>query len=186
MTKDNIIANSPQCIKSELDLFYVPPTNTSIESGGWGVYHPVSIIDHNDGPLEFYIPATENDYIHLSKTLLYLQVDFQKINTVIATTDNFSPVNNFASSLFSQIDVSLKNESIETSNSTYAYKAYITDQLNFGEDAKTSVMQSNLFYKDTAGEMESTEIDSTKAHNHGYVERRSVVMEGSGSIELLT
>ena len=41
---DKKIANSPHCIKSELDLFYVPPTNTSIESGGWGVFHPVSVI----------------------------------------------------------------------------------------------------------------------------------------------
>lgn len=175
------IANSPHCIKSELDLFYVPPTNTSIESGGWGVYHPVSVIDDNDGPLEFNIPATENDYVHLSKTLLYLQVDFG-----VKVDKAFAPVNNFASSLFSQIDVSLKNESIETSNTTYAYKAYITDLLNFGEDAKKSVMQSAMYYKDTAGEMETQEIILTNAHNQGYVKRRQLVVDGKQSVELLT
>ena len=178
------IANSPHCIKSELDLFYVPPTNTSIESGGWGVYHPISVIDDNDGPLEFNIPATENDYIHLNKTLLYLQLDFGT-----KYEGAFAPVNNLGSSLFSQIDVSLKNESIETSNTTYAYKAYITDLLNYGADAKKSVMQSAMFYKDTAGNMETQEIDISKKDsekNFGYLHRRQVVLDGKQSVELLT
>lgn len=188
MSDHKSILNSPQCIKSELDLFYVPPTNTSIESGGWGVHHPVSVVDDNDGPLEFIIPATENDYIHLNKTLLYLQVEFIKSGVKLESNDSevFAPVNNLASSLFSQIDVSLKNESIETSNTTYAYKAYITDLLNYGEDAKKSVLQSGMFFKDTSGQMESTEVDTNKDRNHGYVARRQLVLDGKGSVELLT
>ena len=193
------ISNSPACIKSELDLFHVPPTNTSIETGGWAVYHPVSIIDDENGPLEFNIAATENEYIHLSKTLLYMVVEFVKKNQdvkVDSTTDktqepfyikdNFGPVNNLASSLFSQIDVALKNESIETSNSTYAYKAYISDLLNYGEDAKNTFLQAGLFYKDEAGQMENLEIDPEKNHNHGYRSRRDVIANGKGSVELLT
>ena len=69
--KPRYISNSIECFKSELDLFYVPPTNTSIESGGWSIHQPVSLIDNNDGPLEFQIPSSENEYIHLSKTLLF-------------------------------------------------------------------------------------------------------------------
>lgn len=186
MSDSKSITNSPQCIKSELDLFYVPPTNTSIENGGWGVYHPVSVVDDNDGPLEFNIPATENDYIHLSKTLLYLQVEFNKSGVKLEKEEVFAPVNNLASSLFSQIDVSLKNESIETSNTTYAYKAYISDLLNFGEDAKKSVLQTGMFFKDTSSQMETTEIDNTKACNHGFIARRQLVLDGGGTVELLT
>jgi hypothetical protein len=31
------IANSLPCYKSELDVFFLPPTNTSIEEGGWSL-----------------------------------------------------------------------------------------------------------------------------------------------------
>jgi len=42
------------CAKSELDLFTVPPTQTSIESGGWVEYNPISSIA--DGvPIEFVV-----------------------------------------------------------------------------------------------------------------------------------
>lgn len=187
------ISNSHECSKSELDLFYVPPTNTSIESGGWGIHYPVSVIDESDGPLEFNVPSTENDYVHLSKTYLYMVVEFIKTDLiktenggVLNEKDPFSPVNNFANSLFSQIDVALKSESIETSNSTYAYKAYISDLLNHGEDAKKTFLQSALFYKDTAEQMENQEIDFSKVHNNGFLQRRDQVFRGKGSIELLS
>jgi len=183
------IAYSTECTKSELDLFYVPPTNTSIESGGWSIHHPVSVIDNNDGPLEFVITATENEYIHLCKTLLYLNVEFVRTGPLKNENDEtevYGPVNNFASSLFSQIDVSLKNDSIETSNKTYAYKAYISDLLNYGEDAKKTFLQSGMFYKDTAEQMDNLEINQTKSHNRGFLHRRELITKGNGSVELMT
>ena len=48
---------SCECTKSELDLFSVPPTQTSIESGTWAEYHPLSSI--TDGaPIEFEVSGT--------------------------------------------------------------------------------------------------------------------------------
>jgi len=101
-------------------------------------------------------------------------------------TEVYGPVNNFASSLFSQIDVSLKNDSIETSNKTYAYKAYISDLLNYGEDAKKTFLQSGMFYKDTAEQMDNLEINQTKSHNRGFLHRRELITKGNGSVELMT
>lgn len=187
MTK--FIRNSHECTKSELDLFFVPPTNTSIESGGWSQHHPISVIDNHNGPIEFNIVSSENEYIHLCKTLLYLSVEFVKtkeIKNESTTNNDFGPVNNLASSLFSQIDVSLKNESIETSNKTYAYKAYISDLLNFGTEAKTTHMQTSLFYKDTAGFMDSLNFDEDKKENQGLLARTKLIKNGNGSIELLS
>lgn len=42
---DNMALIHPQscpCVKSELDLFSVPPTQQSVEHGHWVEYHPVA------------------------------------------------------------------------------------------------------------------------------------------------
>lgn len=45
---------SCECAKSELDLFSVPPTQTSIESATFVEYHPISSL--SDGaPIEFEV-----------------------------------------------------------------------------------------------------------------------------------
>ena len=61
------------CVKSELDLFTVPPTQTSVEHGGTMDYHPVSTLTDN-GPIEFNIPGSGEDYIDLTNTFLHLGV----------------------------------------------------------------------------------------------------------------
>lgn len=184
-----------ECVKSELDLFYVPPTNTSIESGQWSVYYPTVSPTTNAGPIEFEIKSS-NEYIHLCKTVLYLNVRFNMLKDSKApTTDTefaslfkasaFGPVNNFASSLFSQVDVELNGTSIETTNETYPYKAYISDILNFGQDAKNTFLQTSLFYKDTPSQMENLKVEGENL-NQGYLQRREILEKGKGSIELIT
>jgi len=189
-----------ECTKSELDLFYVPPTNTSIESGLWSQYQPIVSLENNTGPIEFDIKPSP-EYIHLGKTLLYLSVKFQKPKQNLFKQEGsveekelplddlpFGPVNNFASSLFSQIDVELAGKSIETTNETYPYKAYISDLLNYGDDAKNSFLQTSMFYKDTPGQMDSYEIDSETRHskNLGLNQRKDLIKRGQGQVELLT
>ena len=49
------------CVKSELDLFTLPPTQTSIENGTMVQYHPIATIVEN-GPIKFNIPGSEEDY----------------------------------------------------------------------------------------------------------------------------
>ena len=66
----SFLSNSSHCFKSELDLFYIPSTNTSFESGIWTEYAPISLIDKS---IDFFIPGTSN-YIHLNRTQLYLNV----------------------------------------------------------------------------------------------------------------
>ncbi len=58
-----------ECIKSELDLFTVSMTQTSIEKNSYVEIPPLSAIT-DSSPLEF-IPGTGEDYIDLNKTLLY-------------------------------------------------------------------------------------------------------------------
>ena len=45
---------SCECTKSELDLFSIPPTQTSMEQGSWIEYHPLTAV-RDGGPIEFEI-----------------------------------------------------------------------------------------------------------------------------------
>ena len=60
---------SCECLKSELDLFSVPPTQTSIENGTWVEYHPLTNVG-DDSPIEFDVNGTGEDYIDLANTCL--------------------------------------------------------------------------------------------------------------------
>ena len=174
--------DSFDCVKSELDLFWTPPTNASVLNGIWSDYHPLTAISKS-GPIEFKIDATP-DYLDLSRTVLYVNLSIEKAGQALGATDVVAPTNNFLHSLFEQVDVVLNNDKIETSNDTYPYKAYITELLNFGQDAKKSVMQSSLFIKDTPGFMDALEIADKSKGNEGFIERRNQIIKGKGNIDL--
>ena len=84
---------SEECFKSELDLFSVPMTQTSIESGSYVEYNPISSI--SDGtPVEFVISGTGQEYIDLANTQLYVKVDILKgDNARIDDKSEVAPVN---------------------------------------------------------------------------------------------
>ena len=158
---------SCECAKSELDLFSVPPTQTSIENGAWVEYHPISTIA--DGtPIEFEIAGNGEDYLDLSNTYLYVQAKIVQANgNDLAADTRVAPVNLFLHSLFSQVDISLNGTQITSSTNTYPYRAIIETLLSYGRDAKESQLTSALFYKDEAGKMDDTTI-AAATRNPGF------------------
>jgi len=46
--------DSCECLKSDLELFSVPSTQTSVETGNWIEYHPLTTVD-DSSPIEFDI-----------------------------------------------------------------------------------------------------------------------------------
>lgn len=140
--------DSVACAKSELDLFVIPPTQTAIEKGSFIQYHPLANI-HDGGPVEFNISGSGEDYIDLSSSYLYVKVKITKPNgDPLPDNEPVAPVNLFLHALFSQIDISLNERVISSSSNTYPYRAYIETLLNYGEDAKKSLLSCECFYKD--------------------------------------
>lgn len=171
--------NSCECIKSELDLFALPATQTSIENGQWIYYKPISSLS-DDGPIEFQIPGTGDDYIDLSHTLLHIKAKIvnQDLTPLLSTT-TVAPVNNWLHSLFSQLDVYLNQKLVSPPNNTYGYRAYIETLLNYAPHAKQSHLTCGIWYEDTAGNMNSTD-DSNK----GFMKRHNLVKE-SKEVEMI-
>src|SRR6478735_12593985 len=100
---------SCECLKTELDLFTIPPTQTSIESGGWVEYNPISSLA--DGvPIEFTVGGSGQDYIDLANTQLCVRAEIvQANNAAIDNTHRVAPVNLLLHSLFSEVDLKLND-----------------------------------------------------------------------------
>ena len=148
-------SHSCECTKSELDLFSLPPTQTSIDKGQWMKYHPISTIS-DGGPIEFFIPGSGDEYMDLNQTQLYIQAKITTADgTNIVDADQVGPVNLFLQSLFNQVDVSLNERLISPSTPTYPYRAMIKTLLSYGSDAKSSQLTTSLFYKDTSGRFDN-------------------------------
>ena len=160
------------CVKSELDLFTVPPTQTSVEHGCTMDYHPVSTLTDN-GPIEFNIPGSGEDYIDLTNTFLHLGVKITAADGAnIADDAAIGPVNLLMHSLFSQVDVALNDKLVSSSTNTYAYRAYLETLLNYGKEAKESQLTSVMWYKDTSGKMDERVV-AAAGENKGLVKRAS-------------
>lgn len=171
--------HSCECVKSELDLFALPSTQTSIETGQWMHYTPISSLN-DEGPIEFLVPGTGDDYIDLSHTLLHIKAKVQnEDSSPLAAETAVAPVNNWLHSLFSQLDIYLNQKLVSPPNNTYAYRAYIETLLNYGSAAKTSHLTCGLWYQDTAGKMNSCD-----ATNTGFQKRQELAKE-SKTIEMI-
>ena len=103
---------SCECTKTEFDLFSLPPTQTSIDSGKWVQYKPISSLT-DDSPIEFVVPGHGDEYTDMSQTLLHIQATIVKEDgTNLTDADQLKelgPISNWLHSLFSQVDMYLNH-----------------------------------------------------------------------------
>ena len=81
-------------VKSELDLFGVPPTQTRIVNCHFVKHQPMASLS-SGGPIEFSLTESGDDYLDLVNT--YLVVRAKVVNgdgNDLDTKDAVSPVNN--------------------------------------------------------------------------------------------
>ena len=171
------------CVNSELDLFGVPPTQTSVKHGTTVEYHPVAaLIDSS--PIEFNVPGSGEDYVDLANSFLHVTAKITNGDgTDLAPGTAVGPANLFLHSLFSQIDMYLSDKLITSSVNTYAYRAYLETLLSYGKGAKNTQLTASLWYKDIAGRMEDAAIDDAGA-NTGFKTRARIASE-SNLIDML-
>jgi len=175
--------HSSECLKSELDLFSLPPTQTSIESSQWIHYKPVTSLS-DDSPIEFVVPGHGEEYLDLTHTMLSLRVRVetsvvsagQTQGTSSSGETNVGPVNHLLHSIFNQIDVYFNQKLVSPPNNAYAYRAYIEALLNYSSLAKTSHLTSCLWDADTPGHMD--EALESKTGNPALVRRARYIRSG--------
>ena len=115
---------------SQLDLFLVPPSQTSLEDGSFTEYHPVSMLTFA-GPIEFTISAENSNYIDLANSFLYVRASVTTSNGAdLAKTAEIAPECNFLHMLWSQVNVYLNGSLVTQSNNNYPYRAYIENLIS--------------------------------------------------------
>ena len=144
MTMAFVHRQSCEGFKSELDLFGVAPTQTSIVRSQWVEHQPTASLN-SGGPIEFLIPGTGDEYLDFAN--IYLIVKTKVTSAAGADLDpatTVGPVNNWLHSLFNQVNVYLNGTLVTPSSNTYAYRSYIETLLSYGIEAKKSQLASQL------------------------------------------
>jgi hypothetical protein len=150
---------SHECLKSELDLFNLPPTQTSVENGFFVHYHPSTSLDKG-GPLDFTIKAGDRDYI--DPQLIFLYTRSRILDTEGTVLPNRTtaadasipdksvvfPVNYFGNTRFKNLEVYLDGKLISTNDNMYPYHSFLEMLLSYSEETKKNQLAMALYYKD--------------------------------------
>lgn len=113
--------------------------------------------------LEFETNLQGDTYTDLSRSKLFLKVRILKADgNRLDETVKVSPVNLFFHALFKQVDLYFNRTLVSSSGDTYALKAYLKTLFNSTADEKSTLLQGQLFFRDTPGFMGETSPNSGK------------------------
>ena len=169
-------------INSELMLFQPPTVSRGIEYLQWIECRPVNQITE-DGSIDIHIKANGPQYLDLHRSRLYVKA---KIVTEdgkdLQDADVVTPVNLWLQSLWNQVDVLFQQKLVSSSGTNYAYKAMMDVLLNYGGDAAATQLQTQLYYKDTAGAIDNAKPTDVPL-NQGLIFRNRLA-KGSAFIDM--
>ena len=162
------------------DLFGKPLIQTSVVDGQHVEVLPVSHVTHG-GPIEFVISGQTEDFIDAKNSFLYIKAKVTNADeSDLAADADVGPVNLWFHSLFSQVEVFLNDTMITTSENTYAYKSIMNAILLTDRDSKQDLLSTQMYFKDTAGHMESRDA----ANNQGFGSRKEKIAR-SREVEMM-
>jgi len=152
-----IDSDSCECARSELELFEIPPTQTSIEESRFEEFNPQTSLDRNN-PIEFKIITSSDEYLDLFQSYLYLKARIldgagnalpdTRVDGNLDDKSLVYPINYFPASLFNRVECYLGSKPVGSSESLYPYRAYIETTLSASRDNKKTAMESRMFYPD--------------------------------------
>jgi len=156
---------------SELSLFDLPPTQTSVSDVFYEEIRPLSQVT-GDSPIEFKISGQNSmDYLDLKGSQLYVKLKVLKADGTAIAKGKVGPANLFLQSLFSTTEVTLQNKATITRNFN-PYRAMIQTFLHYGEDAIRTQLTTQGFTLDDA---DSPSVASPGGTNSGLYDRAKLI-----------
>ena len=136
----------------EFDIFGVPGTQTTVERDITTEYRPISSLD-GSSTLEFHVPTSEDEYVRLDDTSLYLRIKVTATSSspsanIEKPLKKVSPVNYLLHSMIKQMDLMIGDKLVTASPQTYGYRAYLEALLGYSEEAKKSYLNTSLWQDD--------------------------------------
>ena len=144
-------------INKELALFSPAPIERAVQEVFYVDKRPQEPISKR-GPITFQLSETSSKYFLPYKTRLAAKVRLLKTDDKpVDQTDEVCLVNLSLHSLFRQVDIALQQQIVTpTVGTNYPYKAMFDVLLNHGHDAKETQLQSEGYYKDSAGSFDNS------------------------------
>lgn len=168
---------STPSIRGEVDLFSIPPTDTTAESSFYTEYKPTINIMDSDAKLEFRITGNSNQFIDIYDHFLHVTIKVVNGDGSDLKDNDVSTCNNLLHSLFQQPDIYLNNKLISNANHCYAYKAFFETLFSYNKEGMETSGACSLFFKDT----QEGVLDD---RNDGY-KRRKDYISSSKIVELV-
>ena len=157
-------SHSKPAHKTELDLFSVPETQTSIISHHTVYHHPLSTLT-DQGPVEFFISGSGEEYIDPNDITAHITCRITRPDgTALKEKANVAPSNFMLHNLWSQIDLSLNDTLITNSSSTYAHTAYVNTILTASRQAEKTALVLQGWAKDKGKDPSSMDLNLNKGH----------------------
>lgn len=141
--------------KSELRIFDRELPQMVVESASFVDVHPSTSLGENANTIEFCINGSDQEYLDLNDTLLYLSLNVSAGDGKgLAATSIVAPANYFMNALFNDVTLQLNNTVIEGGNQLYAYKSTFESIFGFSNAAKKCQLRAMGFDDDVATRQE--------------------------------
>ena len=125
------------------------------------------------------------DFTDLGNTILEVEI---RVSTAageeVGTTKNVCPVNNIFHSLWSQVQVKLKDCIVSHPSPNYGYQAYIENLLNFSKQSKDTWMTSIGWYMDQATKFDDATNTSLAARRAWVTGAQTLKLRGKLSTDI--
>ena len=155
MTTLALHKGSASAVNDALQLFDLPPTDTSMTAARMLEFTPIS---QGINPMEFVVPGV-NAFIDLSRSYFTMKLRLKKQNdTDLADGELLYPANNLAHTLIKQLTCHLKGTLISPQNDSYAYNAYLETVLNYSDKEGHTLLRPQEWFP-TQHEMMTTGLD---------------------------
>ena len=153
-TINKIDAQSQPGIENSLNLFSLPVTSIAFNKSAVRELQPITALD-DTGPYTFRI-FSDNQFIDLTRTFLYLETKIQKKEgddwvalTNVVADQNVSVVNNFGNSFIRRLDIKVNGTEIFSSGTNYGYRAYLNHELFTSTETRRSLSEATCYYADS-------------------------------------
>ena len=152
----SIREGSEECSISPLEWYDIPPTQTAVVEAYDVEFLPTSAL-RQGGVVEFYIPASAEDYLDVKNSRLYIRAEIAKVDGQAVSDDEaVAPINNLLQSMWSNVELLANERLIAHTNNIHGYVSLLSHLLHDSDEVLSSERQMQMLYKDTASQLDAT------------------------------
>lgn len=152
--------STEECCLSQLEIFRIKPTQTSIRKKRFVKHYPLTTLGRQS-PLEFRLQASSNEYIETQNLMLYTKSKIRLADSSVLpllagagdarampAKSKVGPIAYFGATRFKALDVYLNGKLVSDSNNLYSYKAHLEALLSRSKSSIQKHLKAALFEKD--------------------------------------